>query len=93
MTLEVETAEQEAVLVQFHTYLLELSELALAAPDGEVVDRCEEAAVAGEREIHRRVLEQAVQRRIDAAEKKGRRCGSVHVDRPARIVAPRGGKS
>jgi hypothetical protein len=73
VVLEVETPEQEALLRQFHAYVLELEHLALTAPDGQVLDQCESAAVSKGRELNRAALQRAVQRRIDAAEKKGRR--------------------
>jgi hypothetical protein len=73
VVLEVTTPEQEALLCRFHAYVMEMEQLALTAPDGQVLDQCEMAAVNKSRDINRAVLEQAVQRRIDAAEKKGPR--------------------
>ncbi len=71
--LEVQTPEQALLLRNFHAYVMELDQLALNAPDGEVLDQCELAAVTKGQDINRQTLEQAVQRRINAAEKKGRR--------------------
>jgi predicted RNA-binding protein associated with RNAse of E/G family len=73
VTLEVHTPEQAELLRNFHAYVLELDQLALSAPDGKVVDECELSAVTKGQDITRQALEQAVQRRINAAEKKGRR--------------------
>lgn len=73
VVLEIRSPQQEALLRQFHAYVMEMEDLALRAPDGQVVDQCERVALSKGREIHREVLEQAVQRRIEAAEKKGRR--------------------
>jgi hypothetical protein len=73
ITLEVETPQQETLIRNYHAYVLELDELALAAPAGEVIDECESAAVTKGQDINRQTLQQAIQRRIDAAEKKGRR--------------------
>jgi hypothetical protein len=55
----------------------ELDHLALTAPDGTVFDACENAVLARGREIQVQMLEDAVARRIESAEKKGRRSGSV----------------
>jgi hypothetical protein len=52
---------------------MELDQLALTVAPEDVIDQCEEAAVRKGSDINRQTLEQAVQRRIDAAEKKGRR--------------------
>lgn len=73
ITLEVDTPEQEALLRSYHAYVLELEQLALKARAGEVIDQCEEMAVCKGQDINRQTLQQAIQRRIDQAEKKGRR--------------------
>jgi hypothetical protein len=67
----------------------ELEQLALAAPDGTVLDACETAVLNGGRELQRRLLVGAIDQRIGAAEKKGRRSGSVPAARPKRIAARR----
>jgi hypothetical protein len=54
-----------------------MEQLALTAPDGAVFDVCEEAVVEKGRKLQGQVLGEAVMRRIDAAEKKGRRSVSV----------------
>ncbi len=82
VTLEVDSPEQEAVLRQFHAFLQEMHQLALNAPAGQVLDLCEAAALSQGQEVNRQVLEQAVQKRIAALEKKGRRCGVVPVAEP-----------
>lgn len=51
----------------------ELHQLALTAPDGAVFDQCENSVIDSGREIQTRMLEQAVARRIEAAEKRGPR--------------------
>lgn len=71
----------------------ELEQLALAAPDGTVFDACEAAVVKGGRQLQQRLLADAVDRRIAAAEKKGRRSAPVPAARPRRIAAPRPGSS
>lgn len=82
ITLEVSSPEQEALLRQFHGLLLELEQLALSAPAGQVLDLCEAAVLERGQDVSRQVLEQVVRQRIDALEKKGRRC------EPARAVGP-----
>ena len=88
ITLEIDHDGQEALLRSYHALLLEMSDLALSAPAGKVLDQLEDVAVEKGRETLRATLEQAVQTRIDAAEKKGRRCGSAPVVRSARTAAP-----
>jgi len=90
VTLEVDSPEQAALLRQFHGLLQEMQQLALTAPHGHVFDVCEAAVLQHGQEVNRQVLEQAVQQRVEALEKKGRRCeaavavGRVKtVDRPA----------
>jgi len=72
ITLEIDP-EHEDLLRQYADFLGEMKDLAATAPDGSVLDLCEEAVIERGREQQRRVLERAVQARLDAAEKKGRR--------------------
>lgn len=72
ITLEID-AEHEGLLRQYAGFLEEMKDLAATAPDGSVLAACEDAVIAKGREHQRRVLQQAVQARLDAAEKKGRR--------------------
>jgi hypothetical protein len=72
VTLEIDT-EYEDLLRQYASFLEEMNDLAATAPDGSVLEACEEAVIERGREHQRRVLQRAVQARIDAAEKKGRR--------------------
>ena len=46
-----------------------MKDLAITAPDGSVLDACEEAVLEKGREHQRRALQKAVQNRLDAAEK------------------------
>lgn len=57
--------------------LEEMEQLALTAPDGQVFDVCEEAVVDNGRKLQAEMLSEAVARRVEAAEKKGRRSASV----------------
>lgn len=86
VTFEVSSPEQAALLRQFHGLLEEMQQLALAAPHGRVLDVCEAAVLERGQEVSRQVLEQAVQQRIVALEKKGRRCGRAVAGGPAKTV-------
>jgi hypothetical protein len=72
ITIEID-ADQEDLLRQYASFLEEMKDLAITAPDGSVLDACEEAVIEKGREHQRRALQKAVQNRLDAAEKKGRR--------------------
>lgn len=91
VTLEVDSAGQEALLRQCHAFLQEMQQLALTAPAGQVLDVCEAAVLQKGQEVNRQVLEQAVLERIAAVEKKARRCGpAVAVDGGRTAARPRG---
>jgi hypothetical protein len=72
ITREIDT-EHEDLLRQYAGFLDEMKELAVTAPDGSVFEACEGAVIERGREHQRRLLEHAVQARLDSAEKKGRR--------------------
>lgn len=92
VSLEVDSPAQESLLRQYHAFLQEMEQLALAAPEGQVLDTCEAAVLQKGQEVNRQVLEQAVQKRIAAVEKKGRRCEAVPaVGRAAIAARQRGG--
>jgi hypothetical protein len=55
----------------------EMEQLALAAPNGQVFDVCEEAVVERGRKLQAEMLSEAVVRRVEAAEKKGPRSASA----------------
>lgn len=93
VSLEVESPAQATLLRRYHAFLQEMEQLALAAPEGEVIDTCEVAVLQKGQEINRQVLEQAVQTRIAALEKKVPRCGVAPVVDRASIVAKARGKS
>ncbi len=71
ITLEVD-AEDENLIRGYASFVGEMKDLAATAPDGSVLDRCEDAVVERGREQQRRLLEHATQARLDATEKKGR---------------------
>ena len=62
----------------------ELEDLGRAAPDGSVLEQCEDAAVSKGREFIRSTLQATLQRRVDEAQKKGRPPGNV----PAAVAGP-----
>jgi hypothetical protein len=73
-------ARHEGIVRQAMALAEEMEQLALQAPDGTVFDACEEAVLDKGRRFQARVLEEAVARRIEAAEKKGRRSASVSAE-------------
>jgi hypothetical protein len=72
VSMEIDPSH-EPLLRQYACFLEEMDDLAASAPDGSVLDTCEEAVIEKGREQQRLVLERAAQTRLDAAEKKGRR--------------------
>jgi hypothetical protein len=58
------------------------------AADSTVLDVCEQAVLSGGKDLPRQVLARAVQRRLAAAEKKGRRAGAARADEPRRTAGP-----
>ena len=72
ITLEIDE-EDEALVRDYAAFLDEMKSLAATAPDGSVLSVCEEAVVERGREHQRRVLQKAVQARVDGAEKRARR--------------------
>jgi hypothetical protein len=72
ITLEID-AEDEGLIRGYASFVGEMKDLAATAPDGSVLDACEEAVIEQGREHQRRLLRQAAQARVDAAEKKGLR--------------------
>jgi hypothetical protein len=68
------TDAQAQILRRVVALMEDLDHVADTAAAGTVLDACEAAVLTGGRDLQRALLERAVQRRIDAAEKKGRRC-------------------
>ncbi len=92
MTLEFD-AKHEAIVRRALAMAEEMEQLALTAPDGAVFDICEEAVIQKGRTFQGHVLGEAVTRRIEAAEKKGRRPASVHADEKKKIAGPKNANS
>ena len=79
-TVTIEFAAQhEAVVRRALALAEEMEQLALTAPDGEVFDTCEQAVLEKGRKLQAHLLGEAVTRRIEAAEKKGRRSAFAPV--------------
>lgn len=71
VTIEID-AKREAIVRRTLAMAEEMEELASTAPDGRVFDACEEAILDKGRKLQGHVLQEAVARRIETAEKKGR---------------------
>jgi hypothetical protein len=82
-------AQHEAIVRRALALAEELEQLALAAPDGAVVDACEGAVIDKGRDLQGQMLGAAVARRIEAAEKKGRRSAPARADGRKRTVDPK----
>lgn len=82
-------AKHEAIVRRALAMAEEMEHLALTAPDGEVVDVCEAAVVDQGRALQQQVLGEAVTRRIEAAEKKGRQSAGAPVVARKKTAGPR----
>jgi hypothetical protein len=78
--------KHEAIVRRALAMAEEMEQLALTAPDGTVFDACEDAVVEKGRMLQGQVLGEAVARRIETAEKKGRRSASVRADARKKTV-------
>lgn len=72
LTITVTSAANECLLEQALTMARDLKDLANVAPEGQILDQCEAAAVEKGRDFTRQALAQAVAQRLDTAQKKGR---------------------
>jgi len=73
-------ARHEGLLRRALAFAEEMEQLALTVPEGAVFDACEEAVLEKGRTLQSQMLGDAVARRIEAAEKKGRRSVAVSAD-------------
>lgn len=87
VTIEIE-AKHEAIVQRALALVEEMEQLALTAPEGEVFDVCEDAVIQKGRTFQGQVLGEAVARRIDAAEKKGRRSAYARAVARKKTVVP-----
>jgi hypothetical protein len=92
VTIEI-PAESETLVRQLLALHEELQTLAFSAADGTVLDACETAVLPKGRELTKNLLADAVTRRIQAAEKKGRRSAPATADEPRKIVVKNPGSS
>jgi hypothetical protein len=79
VTIEIPAAG-EALVRQLLALHEELQALALCAADGTVLEACEAAVLPKGRELTKNLLADAVARRIEAAEKKGRRSAPASAE-------------
>lgn len=73
-------AKHEAIVRRALALAEEWEHLALTAPDGAVFDACEGAVIQKGRDLQGQLLGEAVARRIEAAEKKGRPSACAPAD-------------
>lgn len=92
VTFEV-PPEHESLLRRTLALAEELHQLALSAPDGTVLDACETAVIADGRKLQQQLLQEAVARRIEAAEKKGRRSVSARAVAAKKTAVPKNANS
>jgi hypothetical protein len=90
VSIEVE-ARHEGIVRRALALAEEMEHLALSAPDGGVFEACEEAVLDKGRQFQAKVLQEAVARRIEVAEKKGRCSASVTADAPKKTADPKNG--
>jgi hypothetical protein len=88
VTIEI-PASSEALVRQFLAYHEELQSLALSAPHGTVLDKCEEAVLVQGRELQTRMLRQAIAHRVADAEKKGPPSAAATAVGPRTTTGPR----
>ena len=92
VTIEI-PAESEALVRQLLGLHEELQNLALSAADGTVLDVCEQAVLHQGRDLNSKLLSEAVARRVEAVEKKGRRSAPASAVGPKRTADRRPGSS
>jgi hypothetical protein len=92
VTIEI-PAGSEALVRQLLALQEEMNALALSAPDGTVLDACEEAVIPKGRDLVAKVLSDAVARRIESAEKRGPRSASASAAAPRKIAGSRVGST
>jgi hypothetical protein len=86
-------ARHESIVRRALALTEEMEQLALTAQDGQVVHECEAAVIVKGRELQQQLLSEAVQRRLEAVEKKGRPCGVAPVVGRRKTKGQRSGSS
>ena len=71
VTIECRSEAEAASLRQAAAFVAEMHQIALAAPDGQVLHLAEAHALGQGRRLLRAALQAAAQARVDAAEQKG----------------------
>jgi hypothetical protein len=87
--ITAQTPYESLVVEQALAFAREMESTANSAADGKVLDQCESLILSKGRDLLKTILTGAAQQQADAVEKKGRRLGSVNVDRPAVIKVAR----
>ena len=88
VTIEVDP-QHEALVRRALALAEEMEHLALTAPDGQVFQACEEAVIEKGRRFQSQALGEAVARRIETAEKRGRRSASAPAAARRKTVDPK----
>jgi hypothetical protein len=88
--LDALTPLQRTIVERALALARELEATAGSAPAGQVIDRCESLLLGAGREFLRRSLEDTLQARVDALEKRGRLDGPAPP--AARPAATKGGR-
>ncbi len=78
-SLDAMTPLQRIIVERALVLAKELEAAAGSAPNGQIIDRCESYLLGSGRDFLRRALEDTLQDRADALEKKGRPGGPVAV--------------
>jgi hypothetical protein len=86
-------AKHEGIVRRALAMAEEMEQLALSAPDGTVFDACEGAVIEKGRSFQGQVLAEAVTRRIEVAEKKGRRSASARAAAKRKTVVAKNANS
>jgi len=92
VTLEI-PAERLALIHRTLALADELDTLACAAPDGSVLDACEDAVLHRRRALQTQLLTDTVARRIGAAEKRGPRSDAARAVEPSKTAGPKNARS
>jgi membrane-bound ClpP family serine protease len=90
VTIEVDQ-KFEGIMLRALAMAEEMEQLALTAPDGTVFGACESAVVEKGRTFQAHVLGEAVARRVETAEKKGRQSACASADVRKKTEAPKNG--
>ena len=88
VTLEFD-AKYESLMRRALALAEEMEQLALTTPDGSVFDVCEQAVIDKGRKLQAQVLSDAVARRIETAEKKGRRSATASAVDAKKTAVPK----